>query len=1647
MEENELLPPPPKKNTSSVVDGLLPPPPKKKIEESHAPSTSGSKTVSTPSSGSGVKFEPIKLTDEERYGQGVAKTDVLTPVSDEEKLLRDKLDKDKKEATAIEGSFGKKQDEIKEKEKTFDWKRNVADYLRRIVGDSPPQEGEPMITEVEDDPTPIDITIPIKLESEKYMIGEKGFPILSENLDPELAKRVFMKNLKEFSQAQKDFEQIKPVLENIKTVGQAKRALGIVDGDLTTLATELQEKQQKIDTDYKRVRELNANKLTEMGIFESFESGMEQTTKANEVADLLVGGTDKELENTLESMYVKNVLYGDREKSEVAEMIGGQVKPMGVTFTSAIVTGNPLVAAGVGTGYYARLGAGSEAIQAYMEARAQGKRPSDALSIAREQSKSGAVAGGAEGLLAATLPISKAMGSLKIASPFAKAIVKGASEAGVDAIAAAGAQTWNNYNANKNGLIRDLSDGVADQATAEAVFSVGFQLLFHGAAKLSPKNYKQLVTSYSKYDFNTIQSVVDDAVKQGTLNYAQAQPVLEDLRKSATAQSKLEGIEIPAEKEVEVVEIQKQIDELEQKKETASPAIEPAIEKKMEELSHELQVAAGIGLTAKEKSELNKLQTARDENKTYDKDRLKLLQKRQKAEEKKVEAEEETIKRQEEEKAAETQKLEANKKFSEIMPGVGGEKVVAAEIKAEPKVETPQEELTPTDETINKTPIEEPAKELTQEEVVEQPKLEAVSEGVVEEVKPTEQEEVGRSKQILDKAIEDYEKATYEEKVKLVDGVKKQIADAEKVEDLGGLDSDMVKAGKEFLEVVAPKEEIKVEEQNIDSAADGANEGVKAEPAKGEIGKTVTFEHAGSEKTGVITGIEKDGTYKVVEKGEGKYPDTNYSVKPKDAKIQPSPSDKIAQGLQDLAESLGVIKMAEGQERKDPVKALKTIAEGMIEQGMATAENVWQKITEFLQDKQPNVKISELLKHQKEIVDHAKKIERKSFLDTVKDSPETTPELREASKQLDEFYEVFENKEALSEADKKIKKDLAKSKEEVLSNSAPSATKSAMAIRLIKHFEASGDYDSAIEVIDAYDKQLREAGRFIQAASLWNKTSPELIVKKATRLAEKNGMELPNDVKRTILERMAQVDKMKEGDAKSKATFEVLDYIASQLPLRFMDLFDAYRYQNMLSNPKSHERNIYGNLFNTLITAPADMITEATYDYMRHPFNPAARQVGYADVKKYYKQVFNTVPKAIMATAEAFKNGYISEKIMELPSNEASIEALRKTKLPKLLTIVPRLMEAEDAFFSVLIGQGEKSRLMADGMSEIDATKKGKDMANKYLYREKLGEAAKDKNELSTIRALDGLGKYALDAKKIPTFGTFYSWFVPFITTPINIAKMGVRRSPIALIDIGVGAIRGKEASREQIAQATLGTVITGLAGVAAMQGLTTWAVPKDKKEKELFYASGRKPYSIRVGNKWIPISYLGAYAIPVAMAASLKHYNEDTKTALTDSEIQKIGEGLLKAGGYIASQTPLQGMDALSKWVLGEDDATIGKTLGFTTGQIIPFEGLVKYINTILDPIYRKSKGYVEAIEKDLPVLSKELEPILEPTGEPAKRDEFNYFLPYDIGLSKEQFDLPLEERRKILQQKELEKENSNGKTTKAPKQPKEVRSLEALR
>lgn len=805
-----------------------------------------------------------------------------------------------------------------------------------------------------------------------------------------------------------------------------------------------------------------------------------------------------------------------------------------------------------------------------------------------------------------------------------------------------------------------------------------------------------------------------------------------------------------------------------------------------------------------------------------------------------------------------------------------------------------------------------------------------------------------------------------------------------------------------------------------DKVIDNSNFKQKVERDE-RIGKEVGFEHAGSERTGIVQSIDEKGNLKIKDsKG------INYTIP--EERIIKTGNDYILEGIKEIKQALS---KPTGALALSPqlVTGVAKIGYGLIKNGVATGKNVFEKIREYLKENDAYEGFTEkdLADSRADIEAKIKELNQRSFLRTVQDSEATTEQMNKMVAEQDQFYEVMSNKESLAAADKKIAEDITAARDYVMNNGEPSAEKSAMAIRLIKHYEKAKDYDNAIEILNEYDRQLREAGRFVQAASLWNKLAPETVLRTAKREADKIGQPLTPDVQKEILRRMGEIDKMPEGQGKDEATMEALNYIAQQLPLSKWELLDAYRYQNMLSNPRAHLRNIYGNMFNVFITEPLSLATRSGYDMFNDMYNPQARDAKFAQVPQYYKDVVTNIPNAIMSASLAFKQGYISSKILEAGSTESQIEMLRRANAPKYLTFVTRFLEAQDKFFSTLIASGEKARLMRNGVSEVEANAQAIKLAEEYLYREQL--SPKEETKLRSVRALDSVGQALNEIRKKPIIGKPFGWFVPFVTTPINVAKLGVKFSPIAAVEISAGKLMGKQYAKTDVANATVGSVVSAVGAVLAMQGLTTWAAPKDKKEKELFYASGRKPYSIKIGDEWVPMAYFGPLSLALAMPAAAKNYHEDTKTSLTDSEYEKLKDSVFGVASYISAQTSLASVGGLMEILSGNQDYTLEKVLGNIGGQFVPAGGFVRYVNSIYDPIYRKAKTAVEQIESGIPELSKELEPIKDIKGKEVKRDAVNYILPYDLGFNKEDYSNQLKVRRKMMQEREAKKSKSKGK------------------
>ena len=486
-----------------------------------------------------------------------------------------------------------------------------------------------------------------------------------------------------------------------------------------------------------------------------------------------------------------------------------------------------------------------------------------------------------------------------------------------------------------------------------------------------------------------------------------------------------------------------------------------------------------------------------------------------------------------------------------------------------------------------------------------------------------------------------------------------------------------------------------------------------------------------------------------------------------------------------------------------------------------------------------------------------------------------------------------------------------------------------------------------------------------------------------------------NQILQEILKSGADTDKViqEAGKVNWNKSGEVARFYREFIKPSFTDLLTEYRYNNMLSNPRTHLRNAFSNVIQTFVTRPATLAFQG-------------------DVKgaaQYYKGSLSSFPKAVDAFVTSMKGE-------AMPSAKYDIAKMPSGKMPRIGTLPTRAMEAADKFFQALIVGGEKAR----GQTAEQGVKTAEySLFRGGLYPEGQGALLKKIDNMT-------LGLYQM-RKNFP----FGDWFVPFLRTTMNVAKQWVEYSPL-----GLGTIPGSEKPKEQLAKALIGSIVTTVGAKMALEGNTTWASPTDPKQKQYFYDTGRKPYSILINGKWIPMATLGIYAFPFAAPAAAKYFNEESRTALTDSDAEKALNVVTSMLGYWSTQTPMAGLGGLVKTMQGDIDYSIAKNLGFTASQLIPFQGLVRYLTTALDPVYRKTSGFVEQIQSTLPLVSKKLEPYTNSSGEVSKRNITDYVAPYSAGVSNPEFEDLYNMRTEKLQmnnvknqmKKDLEKQVNTG-------------------
>lgn len=422
-----------------------------------------------------------------------------------------------------------------------------------------------------------------------------------------------------------------------------------------------------------------------------------------------------------------------------------------------------------------------------------------------------------------------------------------------------------------------------------------------------------------------------------------------------------------------------------------------------------------------------------------------------------------------------------------------------------------------------------------------------------------------------------------------------------------------------------------------------------------------------------------------------------------------------------------------------------------------------------------------------------------------------------------------------------------------------------------------GDTQLAMQLAAEIAAEGTRAGQNVQALRLLKRTTPEgklYYIRKAVDniqndLNKARGKKAPQiEIDETLAQGL--VDAQTDADANA-AMDAIYDDVANQIPSTFGDRLNAWRYFAMLGNPRTHIRNVIGNIVYQIPTRVSNKISATLQKAL--PQEKRTRSVTRNRVAKDFAK----------ADYENMKNVISGDAYTSEMTEVQRRQRLYPKPLQAVMDLNSKALDAEDQLF--------KRTTYINSMADF-LTARGVDMNNinpdvLEQARTHAIEDAKKATFQDASALADAIGK--IENKNKAT-KLVIGGLLPFKRTPINIAKRGFELSPLGLIKgltVDLNKVRNGTMTAtdaiDHISQGLTGTSLAVLGYFLASNGILTASNPENDKERNFEAAQGSQEYAINIG----PYSYTIDWAAPAAlpMFVGAEFYN--ALTAKYDDEEQ----------------------------------------------------------------------------------------------------------------------------------------------------------------
>ena len=525
----------------------------------------------------------------------------------------------------------------------------------------------------------------------------------------------------------------------------------------------------------------------------------------------------------------------------------------------------------------------------------------------------------------------------------------------------------------------------------------------------------------------------------------------------------------------------------------------------------------------------------------------------------------------------------------------------------------------------------------------------------------------------------------------------------------------------------------------------------------------------------------------------------------------------------------------------------------------------------------------------------------------------------------------------------------------VVNNTRP-ASKNDIAVGeyLLKQAAEAGDTQRVVELTAQIAAEGTRAGQIVQAMSMLKRLDGvgqsialDAMLKKMQGDLDrgKSGvfLKVPDNLRENLI-------KAKGKEQVDAAMDEILENLAQQMPTRWSDKWNAWRYLAMLGTPRTHIRNVFGNLFFAPVVGIKDVfgavIESGVYNVQRIAGKQGIERTKTirgtlpftgGKARAFAIDDFSEVQDIIKGGGKMNPSDIIREK--QRVFKFKPLEWLRKLNF--------NLLEAEDGMF--LKYHYTRSMVQYLQANKIDLDSFNPDGNQKdAMTLQKARDYAIKEAQKATYRDFSRVAQAISNASR--NSGTVANLLIegnlPFKKTPINVVKRGIEYSPAGLlqaITIGTNQLRkGNISANEFIDRLSAGMTGIGISYLGMLlfkSGLLVGGPGDDEKESQFRDSLGAQTYAIKLGDTTYTIDWLAPASMPLFVGAEIQNL-ADTFDGI-DGRV--VYDSILNLAEPMTKMSMLDGINTTIKSVRYGDNPTAD----------IPINAVISYIGQAIPTLF----------------------------------------------------------------------------------------------